>query len=345
MAARPFIDWLNGYLIENRYEILKQYESDRMDALANHGGHSPLMKLMTVLNYAIDSIDFQTEVGTDDYEFIRVLRKTKISPNLNKSQNSLASYFGALDWLRRDDIGIGRELYTALASPKLTISSLSLTAATIILELKKYKSALMTLIQKAPPEFSEWIETDLSFLSSNQKRKCIGNILYYIISAYHQNCNNPIHAKTALNVLLLSNAQNKKAYSLLLDALTSQKKCDAVFLYKEAHKVSKVFCERNITALSDGSLFSWGILRSLSRGEEQVITCVENMMFGWLMASLTVQPYDIPKLTSKSFRKMCVGGRVIQIECKYFKGRARIFHTTRSLSARDVEGQALLTYL
>lgn len=76
-----------------------------------------------------------------------------------------------------------------------------------------------------------------------------------------------------------------------------------------------------------------------------MITGVEKMMFGWLMASLSVQPYDIPKLTHSSFRKMRVGGRVTQIECEYFKGRAKTFHTTRALSARKAEGRALLNYL
>ncbi|MGR5159499.1 hypothetical protein [Vibrio owensii] len=42
---------------------------------------------------------------------------------------------------------------------------------------------------------------------------------------------------------------------------------------------------------------------------------------------------------------MKVGGRVTNIECEYFKGRAKVFHTTRSLSARTPEGKALLILL
>ncbi|WP_240537398.1 hypothetical protein [Vibrio sp. CUB2] len=68
-------------------------------------------------------------------------------------------------------------------------------------------------------------------------------------------------------------------------------------------------------------------------------------MFAWLMASLTVQPTDIPKLTHSDFRLMKVGGRVTNIECEYFKGRAKVFHTTRSLSVRTPEGKALLKLL
>ncbi|MFA0273954.1 hypothetical protein AB4500_20880, partial [Vibrio sp. 10N.222.48.A11] len=109
-AARSFIEWLNVHVIESRYKILKAYEADRMEALNNHGGSSPLRRLIGVLNYAIDSAVFRDEISADDYQFLRELKKIKVSPNLNKSQKSLASYFGALDWLRRDDIGIGKGL-------------------------------------------------------------------------------------------------------------------------------------------------------------------------------------------------------------------------------------------
>lgn len=346
-TARPFIEWLNVHPIENRYEILKRYEADRMDAMDNHGGNSPLSNLKTILIYAIDSAALRAEINPDDVQFLMELRKTKISPNLNKSQKSLASYFGAVDWLRRDDIGVGQELYSALASPKLTVNSLSLTAATVILELNKYKSALKLLVQGIQPELSQWVEADFSSLPAITKRVYIGNILYHIISAYHQSGDNSKLSKVALDVLLLSSAASEQAYLILADALTSQEACDALFLNsrRNKHKVSSEFCKANITVNTTGCLFSLDMLRSLSCGDTQVITSVENMMFGWLMASLAVQPNDIPKLTSSSFRKMRVGGRVTQIECEYFKGRARVFHTTRSLSAKEAEGQALLVYL
>lgn len=345
-SVRPFIEWLNIHQINNRYEILKRYESERMDALGSHGGHSPLRQIMTVFNYAIESADLRAEISTDDYDFIRELRKTKISPNLNKSQKSLASYFGALDWLRREDIGVGKDLYSALASPKLTINSLRITAATVILELNKYKSALKLLVQRKQSELSPWIEIDYSSLLRNKKQETTGNILYHIISAYHEFDDRSESSIAALDVLLLSSSSNEQAYLLLLRALNSQDLCDELFLNKMENekKVNTRFCKNNITVCNSG-LFSWDVIRSLSHNEGQISTGVENKMFGWLMASLAVQPYDIPKLTSNSFRRMRIGGRVTQIECEYFKGRAKVFHTTRSLSTRGVEGQALLTYL
>ena len=63
------------------------------------------------------------------------------------------------------------------------------------------------------------------------------------------------------------------------------------------------------------------------------------------MACLTIQPFDIPKLNHSSFRLLKVGGKVKHIECEYFKGRAKVFHCTRSLSTNTPEGQAVLVYL
>ena len=346
-AASFFIEWLNVIRVKNRYEILKHYETDRMNELNNHGGNSPLHLLMTILNYAIDSTGFREEVSANDYDFIRELRKTKVSPNLNKSQKTLASYFGALDWLRRDDIGIGTELYSALASPKLTINSLSLTSATVILELNNYKSELRALIQELCPRLSKWMEVEPKSFTKSKKQEYMGNILYYTVSAYHKNTSSSNISLGTLEALALSIAASEKSYFLLLKTLASQDSCDALLLKKvySKQRFNNDFFRAHITANNKGCLFSFEILYSLLRGETKFVSGVENMMFGWLMASLTVQPYDIQKLTPKSFRKIQIGGRDTQIECEYFKGRSRVFHTTRALSAKEVEGQALLTYL
>ncbi len=346
-AVKPFIVWLNTHKIENRYEILKLYETHRMDELENHGGSSPLISLKVVLGYTIESESLRKELSSDEYAYLIELRKTKSTPNLNKSQKSIASYFGALDWLRRDDIGIGKKLYSALASPKLAVKSLSLTAATVILELKTYKDELQTLIKSIEPQLSPWLVIE-SKDSRNEKGKAVGNIIYLMLSAYHKQ-DNPTNAlKAALETFILSNANSLAAYSTISSALKSQDECDSLFLNKERDKV-KVnvdFTMLHSSTFLDGSLLSieW-IKRVLKDDSSKAMTNVEGLMFAWLMASLTVQPTDIPKLRHSDFRLMKVGGRVTNIECEYFKGRAKVFHTTRSLSARAPEGKALLKLL
>lgn len=86
-TAKPFIEWLNAHKVENRYEALKLYETDRMDELGNHGGESPLIGLKTVLGYAIESESLIKELSSEEYAYLIKLRKEKPTPNLNKSQN------------------------------------------------------------------------------------------------------------------------------------------------------------------------------------------------------------------------------------------------------------------
>lgn len=346
-VAKPFIAWLNAHKIENRYEILKLYETDRMDELENHGGISPILRLKRVLGYAIESESLRKELSSDEYAYLIELRKTKTTPNLNKSQKSIASYFGALDWLRRDDIGIGSELYSALASPKLAVNSLSLTAATVILELKTYKDELQTLIKSIEPQLSPWLAIE-SKDCRNKRCKAVGEVINLMLSVYHKQDNPSNALKAALQALILSNSSSLAAYNIIAPALESQGECDSLFLNKigDKTKVNSEFTKRHCTASLSGVLFSieW-VKRVLKSDSSKALTSVEERMFAWLLASLTVQLNDIPKLRHSDFRLMKVGGRVTNIECEYFKGRARVFHTTRSLSARTPEGKALLTLL
>ncbi|EAR56574.1 hypothetical protein SKA34_01667 [Photobacterium sp. SKA34] len=347
-ATKPFVTWLNAHRVENHYEILKRYETDRMDELDNHGGESPLNRLRTVLSYAIESEALRDEVESDDFAFLLELKKTKPTPNLNRTQCSIASYFGALDWLRRDDIGIGSKLYACLASPKFAVNSLSLTAATVIIELIAYKQALTPLLNSIELQLRPWLELDIKTRSCSKKRMLVGNLTYQLISAYHRQAAPSDTLKSAMETLLLSNAISQTAYSRLSSALESQADCNRLFLNKigDKAKVNAQFCDANFTASMSGALFSIEVIQALmSLQSSQAITKIEERMFAWLMASLTVQPTDITKLTHKDFRQLKVGGRATHIECEYFKGRARVFHTTRSLSTRTPEGQALLTLM
>ncbi|WP_240537399.1 hypothetical protein [Vibrio sp. CUB2] len=267
-VAKPFIAWLNAHKIENRYEILKLYETDRMDELESHGGSSPLPNLKTVLGYGIESDSLREELSSDEYAYIIELRKTKHTPNLNKSPKSIASYFGALDWLRRGDIGIGSELYSALASPKLAVNSLSLTAATVIFELKTYKDELRALLTSIKSLLSPWLAIE-SKDSYSDRRKAVGNIIYLMLSAYHKQDNPSNALKAALGTVILSNSSSLDAYSTISSALKSQDECDRLFLNKERDKakVNVKFTELNFTISLDGDLFSIEWIKDVLKGD------------------------------------------------------------------------------
>lgn len=345
--APRFVEWLNIAVVTNRFEILKEYEEYQFDKMSNHGGVSRLTSLKTLFCHALDkSIELHEALTSSELSYLYELRKTKASPNLNKTQISLASYFGSISWLRRDDVGIGHELYNVLASPNLTVKSLSLTASTVINVLAKYKQELHSFFKSEGVDFSLFLIP--KNLSHTKKRKFVGSTIYRLLSAYHRMKTPSCVLKGALEVVLLSNSNNFKSFQFLLSALASKTQCDDLFTSQSQFKgeVSSVFCAGTCSQVMPGNLFSFEVLQQITLDKfSPPATVIEELMFSWLMASQCVQPFDIPKLTVGSFRLLKVGGKVRNIECEYFKGRAKVFHTTRSLSVSTLEGEALVSYL
>ena len=349
-SAPNFIAWLNGVEIKNRYEVLKDYEAYRFDVLNNHGGSSDLKRVKGLFSYALDhSLALYNHLTQIELSYLQELRKTKISPNYNKKQKSLSSYFGGLDWLRRDDVGIGNDLYSALSSPKLTVKSLILTASTIIVEFEKYKRELRLFLNSCTLKDTVYL-LPLVFkeLTTSGKKITVGSTLYQLFTGYHLIEVPKLVLRNALEVLLLSNVVSEQVFKTVKKALESQSQCDEIFLNKIRCKaeISTEFCEASFTTQYSGNLLSIEQIYCLTQNNiSYPITEIEGLMFTWLMASLTVQPFNISKLKHSSFRLLKVGGKVKHIECEYFKGRSKVFHTTRSLSINSIEGQALIAYL
>ena len=351
-----FVEWLNEFQIRNRFEILKEYEAYRFDFLNSHGGESVLLKIKTIFTHALEySCELTDALTPSELDFLFELKKTKISPNLNKAQLSLSNYFGALDWLRSDNKRIGSKHYSALYSPKHTIQSLILTASTIIIEFSQCKRELRCLFKDN--------EIDIEFFSIPargdkqstrnyyyEKSKFIGRAIFKLLSAYHKVKEPSDSLKLAIELLLFSNASCKQSFNAIKPALDSQHQCDLIFLSEDKKLKTEMFnCTllgEGFTSRESGHLFSFALLKEIVSGNIYYpISPIENLMFSWLMSSLTVQPSDIPKLRHNSFRLLKIGGKVKHIECEYFKGRAKVFHTTRSLSSSEIGGRALLSYL
>ncbi|MCY9818090.1 hypothetical protein [Vibrio alginolyticus] len=348
-SACIFIEWLNDAKISNRYNVLKEYESFRFDLSNNHGGFSALIPLKTVFFYALErSNELRLVLEPEELQYLQALKETKVSPNLNKKQDSLATYFGRLDWLRRDDIGVGYELYQILASPKLTMKSFIVTVSTIMIELYKCKSALKQFLIEH--DFIKYSYEKANFKKETKyfRSNYVGNCIYYLIYKYHQSKKKSNHLLIALKLVLFSNVTNKENYLTLLSALDSKERMESIFHQKTKNgkQVSPDFMSKVFVRTDTGSLFSLDYLMNLvNSGSGMSLTKLDSLMFSWLMASMSVQPTDIKKLTRSSFRFLKVGGKVTHIECEYFKSRSDAIHHTRSLSTKKLEGKALFLYL
>lgn len=346
-VAPPFVEWLNNVEIENKYELLKNYEAYRFDYLGNHGGNSALNYLKALFAYAFQDESYIAQLSPNNLQFLNTLRDTKVSPNLNKKQISLASYFGALPWLRERNIGVGADMYNIFASPKLTVNSLKSLAATVILELYDAKCALQTFL-KNNHEIAETIQSKMEEARANDanaksRSYRTAEAMHVLISTYHEIKRPSPSLQKAIALLLCSIAK-----PLGVDKVQNAIKSKEAFkkeLCREDGGNSTAKAEAIYTSSLDAPMLSMEILRLLSLQDELPITRVEKLMFSWLMATLTVQPSDIAKLRKEHFRLFKVGGRVTDIECEYFKGRANAVHTTRSLSVKKADGKAVLIYL
>lgn len=347
-ASYLFLEWLNICEISNRYMILKDYESYMFDKRQNHGGYSELTPLKNLFYLAYQNDAFVESLTADEARFLAELRNTKISPNLNKKQISLASYFGSLDWLRSDTIGVGPQLYRTLASAKLTISSLKCTASSLVTYIYKAKVALRLFLKQSAMNTDDFVFPEFETWSGSKKKVAIGQSIYKILCEFHKQEEKSIALVNAIELLLLCNVTSSSNFDKVKLALQSEGHLKEIFCTKQRHngRFSNWFAEKTFKRHLNGDLFSFAFMGKLQdESAPMPVTYLETWMFGWLMASLSVQPSDIFKLTSNSFRLLKVGGRVTHIECEYFKGRSNAIHKTRSLSTRKLEGRALLILL
>lgn len=342
-CATAFVEWLNTTKIIDRYKSLKEYEAYMFDKRNNHGGISALSSLKTLFYYAFEDEEFDKSLKMDERIFLQELLKTKVSPNTNKRQISLASYFGALEWLRDEDKGVGTKLYNAFASPKLTVKSMKCLASVMLLQLYEAKVELRAFLLEQGLLQDAFDTFEFNNLSLYEKRNYIGRIVHDIVHAYHANECPSEALKIAVSLVLLSNAQvhyGNKSLSVLDDEQSFQE----AFL-KADGSIHKSNLDNRFKGNLTGVGLSLSDLYQLANQDEVYpITKVESLMFNWLMACFAVQPSDIPKLTKDKFRLQKVGGKITHLECEYFKGRANAIHNTRTVSSRTIEGKALLTY-
>lgn len=350
-----FVNWLNAKEIGNKYLLLKEYETDWFDARESHGGLSPLIKIKTVLFfYAFEESIFTQQLTPDEASFFKALSSTKISKQTRKNQESLANYFGATPWLRDEDVGIGNNLHRFLASPKITVSSLKALVSTVIIEFYEAKTALRNflLVHTDVVEIMNNVipQNKQLRLSTHERRMLSGRAIFRLFEAFHELASPPKKLANAMSLIAVSSLSTRgmKYHSELTKSKASlyeifqhkhMKKC----VEPNSNYLSKYI---SLTMTGKSSMFSIPVLLQLSNSDAPLpITEIERLMFSWLMASLTVQPDDIKKLTTDDFRLMKIGQRITDIECEYFKGRSNAIHITRSLSVKKNEGKALLTYL
>jgi hypothetical protein len=334
---------------ENRATWLKDYEAWRVSIGGVKTQSTGLVKIKLMIEDALMLGAF-TETLTDyEREYLITLANTAAAPREEADAVNLNQWFSQHTWLRRDDIGIGHELYTRLSSPKALMNSFRITIETTLLYLQTCKDALIDSFRLAgitPEDIPTLAEITIPDGQPKQ---------YYTLSAKAEILNRLIQKL----VRLIDNTPHlKNALELVVFAETLPKYRKKIF--------DKLLANQPITSTANGhysgfftarqgvGLFDVGFLKQLalyaaaSPGNDVMpVSLAESLLFSYLMAYQTVQGSDIPKLALSDFRFVKrINGAITHIESDYFKGRAKNnVHQVETLKTKDDIGKAALRYI
>jgi len=336
---------------KSQARVLKKFESYRV----NNGcktQSSGLKELKTLIRKCLEENEFIEELTHTEIQYLITLSKTQLAPKDDIESITLTNWFTQYTWLRRDDIGIGSALYERLASPKALIRSFEITIGTSMLSIQKIKYALIQFFQmniialKGLCEIKKERNKSLTVDQiKNDKRMFAASVMKLIRTVYYQVDNKSAELKAAMSCILHSLTVN--TYFKLMNEVYFIVEND-----EKSHSITHKEMPTYLFTSQCSELFSPDFLVELFKYAEKKeaaicpITIIEKKLFQWLMATLKVQPSDIPKLKLDDFKFLKkVNGNITHIECEYFKGRSRGYHVSSSLPTNQPIGESLLNFI
>jgi len=316
-VLRHFIPWLNEQELskDNKLLVLKNYEAKRVNEDNVKTQSSGLNLITNLMKRGLRANHISDEIAV----FINVLlQRSTPAPKDPVVQRSLSSFFASMPWLREV---IGERDYLKLESPKRLSNSFSISIATTLLFIVEQKEKAKRMIgEECLSRFSE----QSSMHRSQIKKYC--RMLFLKICAFDENCK-PL---TDLTELVKLDIVDEAKSGLFEDFLRLEASGEGKKNGIEIGRVH-VFSHPDIFA----STASWS---DPSR--------VEQILFSWLCAWMTVQPYDIKKLTTNDFViSKNKNGKNVSLQCVYYKSRSDREQQPFMLPANHVEAQAVISYI
>lgn len=334
---------------ENRATWLKDYEAWRVseDGVKTQSTGLSAIKLMIEDALALGAL---TETLTDyEREYLLTLANTPLAPLDEADAVNLNQWFTQHTWLRRDDVGIGHDLYTRLGSPKALMSSFRITIENALLYLQTCKDALIDSFRLADitPEDIPALEE----ISGHNRRPA----QYHIVAAKAKIINR-LRQKLVLLVDDIPHLKNALELVVFTEAKPQYRKeiFDKLLANQPIKATSHINTAGFFTSTLEAGLFYVGFLRQLALyavsppdNNLMPVSLAESLLFSYLMAYQTVQGSDIAKLTLRDFKFVKrVNGSITHIESDYFKGRAKNnVHKVETLKTKDDIGKAVLRYI
>lgn len=334
---------------EKRATWLKDYEAWRVSENGVKTQSTGLSNIKSMIGDAL-SLGAFTEALTDyEREYLVTLTNTPVAPQDEVDAANLNRWFSQHTWLRRDDIGIGQDLYTRLGSPKALMNSFRITTETALLYLQSCKDAVIDSFRLADitpediPVLAEIVVPDgqpKAHHTSAAKAKILNRLRQKLTILI----DDIPHLKNALDLVVFTEVKpqyRKKIFDKLL--------ANQPFTVGSKTRPAGFFTSRQKTGLFDVGFLRQLALHAVSSPNNHVmpVSLTESLLFSYLMAHQTVQTSDIPKLTLRDFKFVKrINGAITHIESGYFKGRAKNkVHNVETLKIKDDIGKAVLRYI
>lgn len=362
-----FINFLNNITIteNDRANVLKLYETHRVKNDGVKTQSTGLKEVIYLLNKALDYKPYgNQQLSNEEYRYLNLLTKTKPAPSDDVEQNTLTDWFGSHLWLRRDDLGVGNDLYNRVASPKSLIKSFRITVETALLELHNAKHALIGLFKESSvtsisfPILGEKPiaknypdgKSDPNFKNDSAQHKMetlnYKREFFSCISSLVKQHGNSSQLEIAVDALIYSQCSHE-----VIPNVKNRFKEHLEFSQQSTinGKVKTVFKQATPNCLLFTTGFIMELLEYANNSDQtiQVPTCrAEHFLFASLMAYQTVAVTDIFRLKLSDFKFIKLqNNKVTHIDSDYFKTRAHAVHNTKMIDTKDDYGKAILAFI
>lgn len=334
---------------ENRTTWLKDFEAWRVSEDGVKTQSTGLSAIKSMIEDALSLSAFTKTLNDSEREYLLTLANTSAAPSDEADATNLNRWFSQHTWLRRDDIGIGHELYTRISSPKTLMKSFRITIENALLYLQTCKDALIDSFRRAgitPENIPALVE--IAVPDGKPKE-------HYIRSAKAKMLN-LLRQKLVLLIDDIPHLKNALELVVFVETLPQYRKkiFDKLLANQPITATTRAQSGGFFTSRQEVGLFEVGFLRQLalyaaSPPDNNVVpvSLAESLLFSYLMAYQTVQGSDIPKLTLRDFKFVKrINGAITHIESDYFKGRAKNnVHQIETLKTKDYIGKAVLRYI
>ena len=311
LEVRKFIQWLNQTnqkdIESNRYGLFKSYEAYTINEKGRK--ESGLRCLNKIVREGISC----PELTNADIRFLhKLLRNSKPVKVYNKDVFTLTEWF-SLTWLRPI---LGDDTYLQLESPRRLLLSFRVTIATTLLHLLKTRT--------------KWQKSNLQVFNPNHKNwqydwnrtllKQLGNFDTSGLPA------------DELTELLHQDLVKRLHQTYLKDIFST---------FSSGHpSLNKKYTRNNTT------FCPWQKPIFFHPEYNHQYSPIEEKLAAWLIACEAIQPLDIQKLKTTDYAvELSASGRLLALECNYYKGRSGTRKQPAILLAKDSWTQALHLYI